>query len=141
MTTQQPAPSEVEAVTPGVIDLTKRDFHRGHRRFLAPSLAGVMVLLAVIGLSGEMILYESPKPPFIPERQAVAGQTVRKPDTDSTSGRLSDTNLDQKKRKSVNEPELVGLAIQEETSKYRNDEAPQAATPPPTPPACCCWYR
>ena len=96
MTIQKPAPSEVEAPTSGVNHHTGSDLHCNRRRFLAPSLASVMVLLAVISLSREVFLLESPGHPYILDRKAVAGQSVRALDIDSTSGQLDDTHLKMK---------------------------------------------
>ena len=94
-----------------------------YRRFLAPSLASAVVVLAVIGLSREMILHESPKTPYVLERQRDIGQTVRKPDVDSSSGRRNDTYLKPERQKPASEFEIAGQDRLEETLNYRSDDA------------------
>ncbi len=99
------------------------------RRFLAPSLASAVVVLAVIGLSREMILHESPKTPYVLERQRDIGQTVRKPDVDSSSGRRNDTYLKPERQKPASEFEIAGQDRLEETLNYRSDDARLADSP------------
>ena len=99
------------------------------RRFLAPSLASAVVVLAVIGLSREMILHESPKTPYVLEKQRDVGQTVRKPDVDSSSGRRNDTYLKPERQKLASDFEIAGQDRLEETLNYRSDDARLADSP------------
>ena len=76
-----------------------------------------------------MILHESPKTPYVLERQRDIGQTVRKPEGDSSSGRRNDTYLKPERQKPASEFEIAGQDRLEETLNYRSDDARLADSP------------